>query len=400
MPIAEELRSRDRSWPWIWAPIGALTILVYLAIHLLVVRHLPGALNVHLAQPALWSYLALMAYLLWKYGVTSKPVLDRSMLILAGLLGAFGVALSVLAGLLLGFGSSPYGHQIATLLGNALFVTPQLMAIEMGRACVIISLGARRPALALSVTTLFFSLVSIPLVRLSTLAPGLGLLRFSGETLLPLISQNLLASFLALLGGPLPALVYRGVMLGFEWLSPFLPDLEWIASAFIGTMAPALGLLILHSRMPHAESDEVAVAGAPARSPAPWTLLAALAVTALFFNTGLLGVTPTLISGVSMHPTMKTGDVAISIRTAAARIQVGDIVRFRTGEADVLHRVVEIQGGSYEPVFITRGDSNNVNDPPLAASDVEGKVIMVIPQLGWVSILARRAIEGVGLAGG
>ncbi|MFQ5932755.1 MAG: signal peptidase I [Nitrospiraceae bacterium] len=381
------------SWPWIWAPIGALTVLVYLAVNFAVVRLVPGGYNVYLAQPALWSYLALMAFLFWKYGITDKPSRNGSVIAMAILLGFFNVAIFLIAGLLLGFGASPYGHGPPALLGNALFAISSLLAIEMARACVIGSIGTRRPTLALVAGALFFSLVSIPLARYGGLNEGESLLRFSGETILPTISENLLASFLVLLGGPVASIAYRGILIAFEWLSPILPDLEWIAAAFLGTMAPALGLLVLRNRT-HSERSANSAAHRRSRlKPTLWFVLAAITVTLLFFNTGLLGVSPTLVSGASMYPMMKPGDLAITKDVPAEAVRVGDVIRFRVADAFVLHRVVEVQGNASEPSFITQGDANNVEDPPVAASQLEGKVILVVPKIGWVSISAHRLIE-------
>lgn len=397
--MTDRLTARDGSWPWIWAPIGVLTVIVYFVVNFAVVRLVPGGFNVYLVQPALWSYLALMAFLFWKYGVTVKPSRIGSIVAIAILLGFFNIGLFFLAGLLLGFGASPYGHRPPALLGNALFVVSSLLAIEMARACVIGSIGTRRPTLALVAGSLFFSLVSIPLARYGGLNEGESLLRFSGETILPTISENLLASFLVLLGGPVASIAYRGILIAFEWLPPILPDLEWIVAAFLGTMAPALGLLVLRNRThPHRSANQ-ATHQASSFGPTSWLVLVALVVTLLFFNTGLLGVSPTLVSGTSMLPVMKPGDLAITKDVPAEAIQVGDVIRFRAANAFVLHRVIEIQGTASGPGFITRGDANNLDDPPMAASQLEGKVILVIPKIGWISIGAHRLVESFGLGG-
>lgn len=393
------LTARNGSWPWIWAPMGALTVLVYAIVNFAVVRLVPGGISTYLVQPALWFYLALMGFLFWKYGVVVKPSRTGPIIALAVLFGIFNVAVFFLAGLILGFGESPYVHTSPALLGNAFFVISSLLAIEMARACVIGSIGTRRPTLALVAGSLFFALVSIPLVRFGSLNSGESILRFSGETVLPAISESLLASLLVLMGGPLASVAYRAILIGFEWLSPILPDLEWIVIAFLGTMAPALGLLVLRSRThPHGVVRSAERPRARIKSSL-WFVVASLAVTLLFFNTGLLGVGPTLVSGASMYPAMKPGDLAITKDVPAESIQPGDVIRFRDADAFVLHRVVEIEGSPSKPMFITRGDANNVDDQPVASSQLEGKVIFVVPKIGWVSIGARSLIEAVGVNG-
>lgn len=388
-PIA----GRPRSWPWIWAPVAALTAAIYLIVNFAVVKLLPGQHNVYIAQPALWSYLALMAFLFWKYGVTDKPTGAASVAALGALLGLFQIALFLLAGWLLGFGTSPYGHTPGAVLGNAAFVVSQLLGIEMSRACILGSTGKARPMLAVIITSLFFSFLSVSVAQFTSILDGAALFKFSGETLLPTVAQNVLSSVLVLLGGPIASITYRGLLLIFEWLSPILPDLQWIVGAFLGTMAPALGLLLLHGRARETADGAPGTRPQATQSSLAWLILAAITVTLLFFNTGLLGVRPTLISGVSMDPTLRPGDLAITREVEADAVHVGDIIRFQVGRSYVIHRVVEIQSDGIEPLFITRGDANNVDDPPLEARRLEGKVILVVPKAGWISIGVRRLIE-------
>jgi signal peptidase len=126
-----------------------------------------------------------------------------------------------------------------------------------------------------------------------------------------------------------------------------------------------------------------------------WMLVGLTAVTLLWFNTGLFGIRPTLVSGVSMEPALRAGDVVITREVPADRVQVGDVVRFQLGSSYVLHRVTEIEEDGSQIQFITRGDANNVDDAPLPESELEGKVILVVPKIGWVAIGVRRIIEWI-----
>ncbi|KPL77622.1 hypothetical protein AC812_03655, partial [Bellilinea caldifistulae] len=42
----------------------------------------------------------------------------------------------------------------------------------------------------------------------------------------------------------------RAVWLLFEWLSPILPDLNWLLTAFIGTLVPLFGFFYLQNSLP------------------------------------------------------------------------------------------------------------------------------------------------------
>ena len=378
-------------WRWAWAMVVPAVVAIYLLVNLRFPMVLPGGLNVYLAQPAAWTGLALLAFLGWRYGLTAKPRAHPRFLALAALLGAFQVSLTVIAGLAFGFGYSPYGHQAEVLAGNLLYGATMLVGVELSRALLIGVVGRSRPLAGLLLVSLLFTIISISLGQYRGLTSPLSAFEMGGETFLPLLAQNLLATLLALLGGPLASIAYRGVLEGFEWISPILPNLGWAISALVGTLAPVIGMLVVqaHVREPSAAS------GRPtSRWPSAWLAPAFLGVLMIWFNQGLFGVTPTIVSGVSMNPILQAGDLVLTVDVAPEEIAVGDIIRFRSGEVDILHRVVDIRdAGGLE--FITRGDANNVSDPPLPASAVEGRVVRILPGLGWPSIGVRLGLQWV-----
>jgi len=136
----------------------------------------------------------------------------------------------------------------------------------------------------------------------------------------------------------------------------------------------------------------------PARSGSAgglWVLAALLAVTLVWFNSGFFGVQPTVVSGVSMLPALKPGDIAIVRPVEAESIQVGDIVRFRHEGLPILHRVVEIHETDRGLEFVTQGDANNVQDAAFDESQLEGKVVLVVPKLGLAGVGVRQMIEWI-----
>jgi len=74
------------------------------------------------------------------------------------------------------------------------------------------------------------------------------------------------------------------------------------------------------------------------------------------------------VNGFSMLPSIWPGDIACVSRVAAYR--PGDVVLFSRKGRLFVHRVVEMSGGA----AVTRGDSMLDADPPVAVSDVLGRV--------------------------
>jgi signal peptidase len=95
-----------------------------------------------------------------------------------------------------------------------------------------------------------------------------------------------------------------------------------------------------------------------------------------------------LVSGPSMEPTFRTGDLIVTQRADA--YSVGDVVLFRVKRALVIHRIV---GGDPVSGYETRGDGNEVVDgfrPTIEA--IEGKAWLHLPGVGRVVTVIRQPL--------
>jgi len=386
-------------WRWIWPGVIVWLVAVYLLVNLRLPRVLPAAANVYFAQPLAWLSLGNLAYLGWRFGLEERPAFARRVTAMAFLVGSLQVALFVFAGLALGFGASPYSHYPLALLGNLFFMGATLVGMEIGRAYLVVLLKRGSPVLAVACVALLFACFSIPLGRYTAATNPQSFFEFAGETLLPAISQNLLATFLALAGGPAASIAYRFVPELFEWLSPILPNLSWTVSAFVGTMAPALGLLFVQRQLQWGYFPGGQPESRDGQSANSWILVAVVTVSLLWFNTGLFGIRPNLVSGGSMSPALNPGDIVILRPVEPENIQVGDIIRVVQAGTPILHRVIEIRDGEGGRQFVTQGDANNVADQPVGEDQVDGRVVLVIPKIGWLAIGVRRALPWLNSSG-
>jgi signal peptidase len=386
-------------WKWMWLGVLAWLAVVYLLVNIRLPRVLPAGASMYLGQPLAWLSLGNLAYLGWRFGLKQRPLSSRRMIAMAVQVGLLQVALLTFAGLAFGFGRSPYSHHPLALLGNLFFIGSMLVGMEIGRAYLVALFQQGNPVLAVASVALLFACFSIPLGKYTSTIDPAALFGFAGEVLLPAISQSLLATFLALAGGPAASIAYRIIPELFEWLSPILPDLSWTVSAFVGTMGPAAGLLFIHRQLPwgHLPDERSQSWGRP--SSISWILVAAVSVSMLWFNTGLFGIRPNLVSGGSMAPALKPGDIVILRPVEPESIRIGDIVRVVRGGTPILHRVIEIRGEGQSRVYVTQGDANNVADQPAREGEIDGRVVLVIPKIGWLAIGVRRALPWLNSSG-
>jgi len=122
------------------------------------------------------------------------------------------------------------------------------------------------------------------------------------------------------------------------------------------------------------------------RSLLSYSLIITLAVVWFFWlrPTNLGGpATFVIVSGVSMEPTLYSGDLVILHEQP--EYQVGDIVAYKVTNGNVIHRIVGVEGER----FILQGDNKPGIDPwKPAAGDILGKLWLHIPDAGeWMEKL-------------
>lgn len=96
---------------------------------------------------------------------------------------------------------------------------------------------------------------------------------------------------------------------------------------------------------------------------------------------GVMGFGVVRITGDSMRPAIRVGDVAVYRRGQA--VGVGDVIVYgESASSRVVHRITHVDA---QEGIRTQGDANTSADrEPLLASGLEGRVIFTVPT-GWMS---------------
>jgi signal peptidase I len=344
----------------------------------------------YIAQPLLWGSVGALALWNRQRGEARLAMLSDPWLIGgAALVGLLQVVLLFLAGFLTGFGNSPYSRQPMFVALNLWFVVTRLAGLELARWQLINAFGRRKVLIGGTAVWLLLTLAGLPLHAFTSLSADQHTLDFLGGIVVPLAGQNLLATYLSAVGGPLASIAYMGTLQIAEWVPPILPKLPWTLALFLGVMVPAVGLFVLRDLKAWLTDD---TAAEKTEEPSDWGIntvwvaVGALVVFMVWFNTGAFGVRPSVVSGQSMQPNLYLGDVVVVRQVPVTDLKIGDVVQFQRGNLSVIHRVKAIQTSGGKAMFITRGDNNNVDDAPVEASQVNGKMVAVIPKVGWIGI--------------
>ncbi len=341
-------------------------------------------------------YLAIYSLLWFSFSISltslrgskySSPRPSGSLfIVLSILMGIFQVLLLVLIGVAFaGFGYSPYSHEPTGVMLNILLFFLPVIAFELLRRLILRSSRNLKPSLIVA-TTMVTVLLSLHIFNMAHVVKNTSyLMEFLGTLVMPLLAENVMATYLLIRGGVSSSISYRLTLASFEYFSPILPRLSWIMKSFIYSAGSIMNFIIVEGISSSSRRRE----GIPLSLLIP-TLLIALTI---WFSLGFLGIYPTVIVSKSMSPLIEPGDLVVVLKVPYCKIHVGDIIHFWDGQQFIVHRVIDIRViGSYK-FFITKGDANEAPDPdPVPQTSVLGKMILVIPKIGWLSILVKRLI--------
>lgn len=122
-----------------------------------------------------------------------------------------------------------------------------------------------------------------------------------------------------------------------------------------------------------------------------WDVVSGVLVTCvvilavLLMGARLIGLQVFNVVSGSMEPAYSVGDLIYVKSVSPEDVQVNDVITFVLNEDLVVatHRVVEIDRENRH--FITQGDQNDTQDPPVHYNNLLGKPVFSIPLLGYVS---------------
>lgn len=235
-----------------WLAMAGWLVALHAILYLRLPPFVSPTLQSYLVQPLLWLATAALAVWLWRrQGAGRLLPGGRWILPLCALAGVLQVGFYVLAGVLRGFGATPYGRTPSLIALNLWFGTSRLVGVELARWCLIAGLARRRGWLGLVAGWLLPWLFQVGLWAFEAIGSPGAALSLAGRSLLPAGAENLLAVYLALLGGPFASLTYRGMLALFAFLSPGLPKLSALSAALLGVGAPLVGWLLVSGLEPY-----------------------------------------------------------------------------------------------------------------------------------------------------
>ena len=346
-------------------------------------------------KPALWLGLVGIIWSFHKVRPKSKLRHREFLNWWAFIFAVIFIVISVTTGLFLdGLGKSPYDQSLQGIIINIWVVFSALFGRELIRSYLINNLAAKENYLIFILIALLMTASAIPLNKFLGLAGYEESVKFIAQFFAPEFSKNFFATYIAFLGGPIPAIIYMGTLQAFHWLSPILPNLKWITTALIGVLVPVFSLSIVQN-MYLTEARLLKKSQVDNEGPLGWILTSLISIAIVWFAVGVFSIYPSVVATGSMEPMIKPGDVILVKKAATIedinKLKEGDVIQFQRDSILISHRIIEIvQEDKKLQSYRTKGDNNTGADiDMLQPEQIKGEVVNVIPKIGWPTLLIK-----------
>ena len=292
---------------------------------------------------------------------------------------------SYLFGLIVGFARTPYNLSLIGIVKNVVPFITLIILQELVRY-EIISKSKGNKWLIVFITCLFILFdisLSYKTYDFSTLT---GIYNVIGVSVIPIILDNLLLTFLCYRTGYKAPIIYRILSGLYVFIIPIIPNLGIYESSVVSVLLPLVVFIRVNSLM--IKSDLSVLRRKRAKISIITILLVLISLFLFFLNTGILKYKTVVIVSESMEPRIKIGDIVVIDKLEdISNLKEGDIIAFNSEGKIIVHRIVKIYSYNEKIYIKTKGDNNNSEDPTaIQKKDVIGIAKVIIPKIGYPSV--------------
>lgn len=204
--------------------------------------------------------------------------------------------------------------------------------------------------------------------------------------LFPIISNNIVATYIAYKNGYKPNILWILVAKLYIYLLPIIPNTGEYILAVIEVVFPYVILLILKNKFDEDnENDDIY-----SRRKYFGLLLVSFLfiIVVVYFTCGYFKYYAVAIASGSMEPNISKGDIVIVEKISDKKnIEIGNVIAYKYNGLTVVHRLVkkEIHDNTY--YYYSQGDANNdIDGYIIYEEDIIGIVKFKLPVIGFPTV--------------
>jgi len=301
-----------------------------------------------------------------------------------------------MVGLLIGYSKSPFNHTITAILANILVFLLVAVAEEVIRSNYIKSSQENRHYVNVVLITLLLTIVDIGIGNFSESFTSTSLMMtFLLKNFFPSLITNMFLSYLVYREGIVSALLYKIPFLIVYLISPVFPANNYAIICIISSFVPLFVYFKIEKEYFSSIKFNIQQR-LTGFEKVKFLIFIFVIILITSFTSGIYPIKPVVILTGSMEPVIKRGDAVIYDKIIYDNIEIGDIIVYNLDSIKVIHRVIDIQyTNKYGNVLITKGDNNDSRDAKsVLREQVQGKVIAVIPKVGFPTIMVNELLNG------
>lgn len=296
-----------------------------------------------------------------------------------------------LSGIFIGFLRSGYSLQPMVIVSNMLPVIIGIVLTELYRYQIVEHGRNNKFLIVLSFVICTF--IDVKLISyaydLETLS---GIIKLVYMAILPLISKNILLTYMSYKFGYRPCIIYRAFMELPVYILPIVPKIDDYFSTIIDLIFPALILYLIYREF-RVKRGSVDVRGKIKHNRLISVVSIALIILVITLTSGLFKYYALAIGSESMEPKIRKGDLVIvrkMNKDEFHNFKLGEVLVYKHNDMVVVHRIVKIIHNDDNYYFRTKGDNNSSEDMwTIDERAVIGEAVLKIPYIGiptvWLS---------------
>lgn len=289
-----------------------------------------------------------------------------------------------LSGVWLGFLRSGYNLKLIGIIKNITPIIIIIVACEFLRY-ELIQKSRNNKFLIILTCLLFVSIDSILVSYLYDLHTASGLVKMFYTSTLPLLSKNILLTYMALKFGYKPTITYRLFMEIPSFILPIVPDIDMYVQTVLNLLFPALIMHKLYKEFKKKKTNE-SIRNNNKIEKVLSIGFAIIILLMISLTSGMFKYYALAIGSESMEPKINKGDIVVVEKLnekEIKKLKEGEVLVYKHNDMVIVHRIVRVKEYNGAIYFNTKGDNNGEEDSwTIDEQLVIGRATFKIPYLG------------------
>ena len=331
--------------------IGILFIELIILILILLLRN-----NITFLSFSLLLLSLLMIKLFGYYKERNFQKKNVIKIVISNLLGFF--IIYFLLGLITGYSKNAYTINLNTikllLIGSILIISEEIIRH-------IIIKNSKNKVQIIVYCSLLVLLSIITSISTFTFYDREQVFIFISIIVIPSITENLICTYLTKNVGPIPSILYRIIIMIYEYLTPIIPSIGTYLSCVFKVIMPYSIYYFSNKILLSKPDKKIYVRHIISRIIVLPVII--ILIIMIVLVSGLFKYQTIAIASNSMKPVFSRGDAVLIEKNDIKDVKVGQVIAIKQNGSIVTHRVVKKNIKNNKIILYTKGDANKTTDP-------------------------------------